>query len=193
MESTGVPDKIQISQETWYYLVASGKSHWCIPREDTVSAKGKGELSTFFLHMETAGRTKAKSYKNGKPPELSEFEVENEAIKKRNRMVDWTSEILSTLLSEIVARRQAVGSGSDPKQKIEKAENSLSRNGGNQTVIDEVQEIIILPEYNATAASRDLVMDDIVLLSKDVRDELHDYVRCVAGLYRDNRKLVYCN
>ena len=44
MESTGVRDKIQISQETAELLYAAGKSRWVTPREDKVVAKGKGEV-----------------------------------------------------------------------------------------------------------------------------------------------------
>ena len=44
MESTGVRDKIQISQETAEQLYALGKSRWVTPREEKVVAKGKGEV-----------------------------------------------------------------------------------------------------------------------------------------------------
>ncbi len=50
MESTGAPGKIQISQDTADLLVAAGKSHWLTAREDVVYAKGKGEMSTFWLN-----------------------------------------------------------------------------------------------------------------------------------------------
>jgi DNA-binding NarL/FixJ family response regulator len=43
MESTGIKDRIQISQETADELIAAGKVHWLTPREDKVIAKGKGE------------------------------------------------------------------------------------------------------------------------------------------------------
>ena len=41
MESTGVLGKIQVSEATAKLLVESGKSHWLIPREDSV------KVSTF--------------------------------------------------------------------------------------------------------------------------------------------------
>jgi len=46
MESTGLPNKIQISQETAKILMEQGRHHWLTPRTDKVQAKGKGELST---------------------------------------------------------------------------------------------------------------------------------------------------
>jgi hypothetical protein len=51
MESTGVPNKVQISQEMAELLITARKEHWCIPREDKVSAKGKGLLSTYWLEV----------------------------------------------------------------------------------------------------------------------------------------------
>ena len=44
MESNGVRDKIQVSQETAELLYAAGKSRWVTPREEKIHAKGKGEV-----------------------------------------------------------------------------------------------------------------------------------------------------
>ena len=49
MESTGLPRKIQVSQETADLLIAQGKKSWLTKRKDAVTAKGKGELVTFFV------------------------------------------------------------------------------------------------------------------------------------------------
>jgi len=48
MESTGVKDRIQVSQATADELIKAGKRNWLTAREDKVVAKGKGELDTFF-------------------------------------------------------------------------------------------------------------------------------------------------
>jgi hypothetical protein len=49
MESTGIKDRIQISQETADELIAAGKVHWLTRREDKVIAKGKGEGKVFVM------------------------------------------------------------------------------------------------------------------------------------------------
>ena len=49
MESTGQPRRIQISSETAMLLKKAGKEEWCQKRKSTVVAKGKGELSTYWL------------------------------------------------------------------------------------------------------------------------------------------------
>lgn len=55
MESTGMPGRIQVSQETADQLMMKGKAYWLTAREDVVVAKGKGELATFWLQVETEG------------------------------------------------------------------------------------------------------------------------------------------
>lgn len=49
MESTGVPGHIHVSQETAEELIARGKRHWVQKRHDSVSAKGLGDLETYFV------------------------------------------------------------------------------------------------------------------------------------------------
>lgn len=41
METTGIRNKIHISQETADLLIQANKSHWIEPRKDIVVAKGK--------------------------------------------------------------------------------------------------------------------------------------------------------
>lgn len=49
MESTGIRNKIQVSQKTADLLVAAGKERYLMPRSDTVHAKGKGKLQTYWI------------------------------------------------------------------------------------------------------------------------------------------------
>ena len=53
MESTGSPGKIQVSKSTAELLIDTGKGNWLIPREDIVSAKGKGKMETFWVNIAT--------------------------------------------------------------------------------------------------------------------------------------------
>lgn len=41
MESHGLPNKVQLSQETADLLTQAGKGHWIKPREETIQAKGE--------------------------------------------------------------------------------------------------------------------------------------------------------
>lgn len=49
MESNGLKDRIHVSQQTADQLILAGKSSWVTPREDKISAKGKGVLQTYWV------------------------------------------------------------------------------------------------------------------------------------------------
>lgn len=50
MESTGVPNKIQVSPKTASLLRAAGHGKWLTPRENMVNVKGKGQVQTYFCN-----------------------------------------------------------------------------------------------------------------------------------------------
>lgn len=51
MESNGVKGKIQVSEATANLLIEGGKGHWVEPREDKITAKGKGEMQTYWVNV----------------------------------------------------------------------------------------------------------------------------------------------
>ena len=55
MESTGIPSRIQVSQTTADALILQGKQSWLVPRKEKVTAKGKGEMQTYFLELNENG------------------------------------------------------------------------------------------------------------------------------------------
>lgn len=54
MESNGARNRIHISADTAELLCKVGKSHWVTPRKDKIFAKGKGEMSTYWVSNRTA-------------------------------------------------------------------------------------------------------------------------------------------
>uniref|UniRef100_A0A7S4QHH6 Guanylate cyclase domain-containing protein n=1 Tax=Ditylum brightwellii TaxID=49249 RepID=A0A7S4QHH6_9STRA len=50
LESTGVRNKVQISQETAELLKTAGLINTLSPREEVISVTGKGQLQTYWLH-----------------------------------------------------------------------------------------------------------------------------------------------
>lgn len=198
MESTGVPNRIQVSQETADLLIAADKKHWLVPRDDKVSAKGKGELVTYFLKQSSEDRLARGSWtgnasdtasSSGNSLDRSSCLDDTEAIANRHRIADWMAEVLGCLLKEIELRRKTAGINSESRSKIDELERASLSNRGNSTVIDEVEEIIELPEFNADAVQLESKLDGMdVPLRKEVTDELREYVRTIATHYNDNRK-----
>jgi hypothetical protein len=98
MESTGIKDRIHISQATADLIIEAGKSHWVRPREDVVDVKGKGILRTFWLKAVVSKggskSTDASSYVGSRADESGassapETNVDSVDIVKHNRLIDW--------------------------------------------------------------------------------------------------------
>ena len=102
--------------------------------------------------------------------------------KKESRLVDWMVESLSKLLKHVIARRQAEGLLDLAQAPGEEAK--LERPEG-QTVLEEVQEIITLPQFDASAAAKQEDPEKMVLDPR-VKEQLHDYVFILFSMYRDN-------
>ena len=194
IESNGQRNRIHISQETADLLCASGKSHWVQAREDKIVAKGKGELQTFWLTVkkQSGGSTTERSDDNSEVDEDAETEQVVHAptptvpvtpmADKLGRLVDWNTDVMARLLKQVIARRQASESQGRGLDKSLQLEASQQLNG---TVLDEMVDIIRLPEFDAKAASKQKDPDSINL-GEEVVSQLHDYVTVVSTLYRDN-------
>lgn len=111
MESTGIRGKIQLSQSTAELLSSAGKSDWVYPREEAVTAKGKGTMNTYWLHTQ-----KSKSaYDNAKGVSVAGTAVVNiidrlafsgKSIQQPDkvvRLIGWMSEVLIDYVKQIVS------------------------------------------------------------------------------------------
>ncbi|CAB9527346.1 Receptor-type guanylate cyclase gcy [Seminavis robusta] len=203
MESNGIRNKIHISGETADHLKAAGKMHWLVPREEKIVAKGKGEMQTYWLEvkMQSSGSATSKS------TESSDHEMENMdasqkcmAIKenlsrenapvirqklspKAHRLVKWNVEIISRLLKQVVSRRNELTKLQKRRAPSMDFRVETSREDGT-TVIDEVKEIIELPEFDAKAA-RDQQDPQTIQLDPKVESQLLDYISLIASMYRE--------
>jgi Adenylate and Guanylate cyclase catalytic domain len=122
----------------------------------------------------------------------------NEKIK---RLVDWNSEMLLRLLKQIIAYRRATADNNSNQPKdffFRRASNESSFQSsdadysstefvGNttDTVINEVVEIIDIPEFDSRT-SHDSLDPSAVELDDVIRQEVKDFVKTIALLYRDN-------
>ena len=110
MESTGIKNKIQVSQATADLLENAGKSHWLRAREDAVKAKGKGVLSTFWLNP--SSRVEASVTSDESDPSNESVRKSNNSgkldpstnDKKKERLVDWMVELLLPQIQKIVSQ-----------------------------------------------------------------------------------------
>lgn len=193
MESNGKPGRIQLSNECADLLIASGRSHWLEARVDKIHAKGKGELSTFWL-MRTSGAS------GGSGSEVSESTSEEttstmstpasedapQVDPKLARLVSWNVQNLVTPLERIAALRKSQyrGSATEPEgweeQEEEERQAGTLPEEGNSRPIDEVVDSldIIVPSIHQGEGPRDPFPLDAVVVS-----QLEVYCRAIANMY----------
>jgi len=197
IETTGERNKIHVSAETAGLLMTAGKTHWIKEREDTVEAKGKGELKTFWLDLRSQSSPSAHSGGSSSGDDMSNAEgdkssapvetltagvvtsnddaIRNAIAAKTTRLIEWNVDVLARLLKEIKVRRKAQGTD---KIKFKDPEDVFE---GGAKIINEVKEIIKLPRYEGSLKDAKSVE-----LDYDIVEQLRDYVSTIASLYRDN-------
>ena len=189
MESTGLPDRIQLSKETAGSLIRRNKAEWVRPRETTVSVKGKGELRTFWLQMGgKQGSISSSSDSDRKEHRLDSTFI-NALSDKANRsiasvpsssatqrLILWNVENLLLYLKKIVASR--------PKSQIldDRSWSMLQlSHRGDKTVLEEATEVISLPtESQQTGDLKSVDLDQAVV------DQLVRLVTTIAKMYNNN-------
>jgi hypothetical protein len=102
------------------------------------------------------------------------------AAEKHQRLISWNTDILARLLTQIIARRESRHERPDAPERIRRLEESVGRD---DTVLSEVTEVIMLPNFDATSNAID---PSRIELSEDVVNQLRDYVQTLAAMYREN-------
>lgn len=176
IETTGLRDRIHVSAMTANLLKAAGHEDWLVPREEIVSAKGKGKMNTFWLkHNSTDSALELSMH----------YDARDSYETRIERLVDWNTELLMHLLKNIVAHRNAVRGR---RRAVTRDANGKLRSlacdlGKGCLVVDEVANIIELPEYNSRATSAN---PNKVVLPSEVAAQCRAYIARVASMYRDN-------
>lgn len=116
MESTGLSRRIQISSETAALLEQAGKKHWLKKRDESVLAKGKGSLDTFWIKIDVEGSASVKSVSNTDVSENGDQDIANEVkdpaqlkslqAGKDKRLIDWNTAVLFERVKALVRERK---------------------------------------------------------------------------------------
>ena len=179
MESTGIRGMIQLSQTTADLIVAAGKGSWVSPREEAVTAKGKGTLQTYWLHS-GSGRESTMQLVPGSHPGATRngsLEQSYRATDKHVRLIGWMSEVLVDYVKQIVARNKVAGI-------------RMSANAGaayipsaGQICLDELVESFDL--FKVTKEEKRLMREEYhsVELGPEIVNQIRLYVKGIAMLY----------
>ena len=179
IESTGLPGKIHLSGPTAELLKEAGYSDWVVPRQEKVTAKGMGDITTYWLEM------KKDIAPTGATGDFSNLNVEiaGDSLAKKERLVAWMTELLFRLLKQIVARRKVL-IAANPNRKADADESvyesSVRKRKG--TLLDEVSETIEMPELDGSVPD----YTGEVNVNSEIHDQLETYVSLVADMYEDN-------
>lgn len=204
IESTGKQGCIHVSQETADQIKKSGKGHWLRERADKITAKGKGELTTFWLSLieeSTTGGDRqdemdnlgALSRESSKTHVLSFYTLPRskcgkELCAKTQRLVEWNVDVLHHMLRQIAATREAMDIhqiASSASRMWDSEKNGHEGSDSPHMVLDEVQEVICLPEFSSKVAKVVAQATEAPVPPEAVR-QLHDYVSKLASMYHDN-------
>jgi hypothetical protein len=195
IESTGLPGCIHLSSETADLLKQAGKQLWLKKRDECVVAKGKGSMQTYWLcniHDSRDDNTfivgsDRKSISSGSydnhvdTDERIVFNDRNSehvtASHQTSRLITWNVELLLKILREIVARRSV--------SKVTCSGNVALIACGVTNPIDEVQEIITLPEFDHTIDYESVDATKVVI-STVVVEQVRTYITWVASMYKNN-------
>jgi Adenylate and Guanylate cyclase catalytic domain len=174
MESTGIKGRIQCSQDTADLLIAAGKERWLKPRQS------ESGLRTYFLD------TSAGSSACGDSDVIGGLQPVFDGLPqdKGRRLVNWNADNMLQLLKQIAAARRSA-QGKRSKVILDEKKIILEQQKPGKSVIDEVQEIINLPDYKAASKS-DRANSESVVLPQIVVDQLRNYVTKIAAFYNAN-------
>lgn len=180
IETTSLRNRIHVSAITADLIKEAGHRDWVIPRDEIVSAKGKGRMNTYWLKHGLAKVPSARKLN------LLQCDQREESEYERNlrRCVDWNTELLLDLLKKVIARRHAVHGRFGPANRAtcEKLKCMARDLGKGMLVVDEVANIIELPDFDGVVASKDIEIE----LPPEVVSQCHTYVARLASMYRTN-------
>ncbi|KAL3925957.1 MAG: hypothetical protein SGILL_000058 [Bacillariaceae sp.] len=184
MESTGTRGMIQLSQSTADLLVVAGKSGWITPRDEAVTAKGKGTLHTYWLEASSSNRASTSQLVDVNQSRISRNgSVDPTSVRasdKHARLIGWMSEVLIDYVKQIVARNKVTG----VRLAREAGTPYLPRAG--KICMDELVESFDL--VRVTKEEKQLMRDEYhkVELGADVVTQVRQYVKEVSLRYDPN-------
>jgi class 3 adenylate cyclase len=196
IESTGESGRIHLSQETADLIIKGGKQAWVQRRAQQVTAKGKGTMQTYWLTL-TEERKSTNHSSDGRSEKsirdyseidncVNDFGTESANQSRSSRLINWNVEQLLFLLRQVVSYRN-VGSPAQPDMTLVASEPKVSDSicQASTLPLDEVQEIITLPEFDRSV-SRKRQDPDTVEISPVVVEQLKMFVTWIASMYRSN-------
>ncbi len=193
MESTSLPNKIQVSENTANLIIECGKGSWLSARKDLVNAKGKGMLQTYWLDPKrgrassTISSTSDLEIEHPMGSDLGQstcsfasLGMETEAtMNKHERLIDWNVALFEELLQAIVKRREQI------KARGGQVDRNVTESiyANDVSIRDEAVKTICMPQYESLGVLPSQNQRVSVGLNTEVVAQLRSYVSSIAHLY----------
>jgi class 3 adenylate cyclase len=186
MEASSEVNRIHASEQTVGFLKKDNKEFWVKSRREMVRLKGKGTLQTYWLDPRL-DKTPVGGLGETVPMECSESgsviakSADTDRLQRKQRLIEWNVEVLHDLLLRVAAAREAARNVSGEACLRSKEPQDYLQMKGN--VIDEMTEIVSIPEFNPAVQRR---IEETVVLVPEVKKQLREYVSSIAQSYRDD-------
>lgn len=204
IETTGERNRVHLSEDTARILIQSGKESWVERRDGVVAAKGKGDMVTYWLTL-AQSKLKKRKQAHEKDKMLAEaaklestatalgeplsLDIPERSISlnqhisyddRKQRLIDWNVDVLTTFLKKIQAMRSEEDSDSVAGANFE--HDSWRYAHDDTTVLDEVREIITLPQEEQVYKRDPQNLE----LGEKAMAQLKEYVGLIASMYHEN-------
>lgn len=184
-----------MTAQTASLLVNAGKGRWLEKHDENIPFSGvvSNQAHWLVLSRKEACACEGSEASNGYG---SDFDLSIEGRDRfddttSQRLISWNVEILHNLLKQIIARRSVTGKITDEEQKstsylenFSSTSEDLSEGGGTMP-LNEVKEIIALPEFDPKAAAKQKPVND-VNVPEHVLEQLSYFVTTIAQMYNNN-------
>jgi hypothetical protein len=142
---------------------------------------GKGLMQTYWVEP-----TDIRSKRSSEVSVMDTTDSKKQGpIDKNHRLVDWVTEVMERLIKTIIARRNATKSRLRNIGLISDETFFTLTSSHGKTVLDEVREIVELPEFDSIAFSKQ-EDPETVELSEKAKNQLKQYVLSISFLYNKN-------
>ncbi|CAB9511817.1 Receptor-type guanylate cyclase gcy [Seminavis robusta] len=191
METTGIPGRIQLSQDSASLLKVAGKGSWLVQRDEVISVKGKGAMTTYWVKVspDEARLVNPPSDRSTTQADMDgSFRVQDYESKGVNheRLIDWNTEVLLDLLRKVVARRRAIdrrhGKNLAQDYSRDTSKVEYKKYVAHRSLVNHVAESIPFASYEEGLEQED---PSKVILGRKVVAQVREYVEECASLYND--------
>ena len=188
IHETGERNCIHMSEATANLLITEGRSSWVTRRDKKIHTAEIGELQTYWM-------TRYRPDRHGKESRVASLEPSSTfafrdekseiyGVENEHRWIEWNTEQLLQLLRKILARQDQRRISIDGNFGLKQSENS-------RMPLDEVVEIIDLPDFDREAARRQREKEDEVQMEKELVNQVRELVTIIAGMYNQTVSMLY--